>query len=480
MRTTQASLRGPVRRTLAVAIAAWLAGCTVVGPDYVKPEAEVPAAFREAAGADRWKDAAPADREARGPWWEAFGDATLNALEVRVAAANQTLAVAESQFRQARALAQVARAGYLPTVGAGASASHFRRSENAFNNTSRNIGPSDDYTLGLDLAWEADVWGRVRRSVEAAEAGAQSAAADLGNLRLSLQAELAIDYFLVRSIDAERDLLDRTVVAYRKALDLTTQRYRGGIAPASDVAQAETQYQSARARAVDLGVQRAQLEHAIAVLVGAQPSAFRLAPATFDATVPPLPTGLPSALLERRPDIASAERQMAAANARIGVARAAYYPTLRIGASAGLSSTNPSDWLSLPSRFWAIGPSAFLTLFDGGRRRALNEQAAAAWDGSVAAYRQTVLSAFADVEDNLAALRVLAEEAELQDAAVQSARKSVDISTRRYEAGAASYLDVVVAQSAALVNERAAVDVARRRKLAGVRLIKALGGDWKV
>ena len=462
---------------LAMAVALPLAACKL-GPDYVRPEVETPAAFKEALASGQWKTADPADRTDRGPWWSIYGDARLDELEARLNKANQDIVGAEARFRQARALAQAARAGYLPTINAGGNANRLRRSPNAFNNPARNGDAVNDLSLGLDLNWEVDIWGRVRRSVEARDATLQAFAADLDNLRLSLQADLAINYFLLRSLDAERELLDRTLVAFRKAVELTRNRFEGGVAGEADVALAETQLNVTLARAEDLGVRRAELEHAIAVLLGEPPANFAIAPAAFDATVPATPIVVPSALLERRPDIATAERQVASANAQIGIARAAYYPTLSLGAAVGVQSTDASDWLSLPSRFWSLGPSALMTLFDGGRRKALNEQAQAAYDGTVSSYRQTVLVAFADVEDNLAALRVLADEAGHQERAIESSRRSLRHTTLRYEGGAANYLDVVTTQSITLGIERDAVDIARRRKVASVRLIKALGGDW--
>jgi len=463
---------------LALILTAALAACKL-GPDYVRPTVEAPAAFKEALDSGLWKLADPANRPDRGKWWVRYGDPQLDDLESRLNAANQDIVTADARFRQARALAQGARAGYLPTLSAGGSITRLRRSPNAYTNPARNGDAVTDLSLGLDGAWELDVWGRVRRSVESRQASAQAFAADLENLRLSLQAELAIDYFLLRSLDAERDLLDRTLVAYRKSLELTTNRFQGGIASQADVAQAETQLNVTRVQASDLGVQRAELEHAIAVLVGEPPAKFAIAVAPFSFAIPDPPALVPSALLERRPDVASAERQVAAANAQIGVAKAAYYPTLSLGAGGGFQSTEGSNLLSLPSRFWSLGPSALMTLFDGGRRKALDDQAQAAYDGTVSGYRQTVLTAFADVEDNLSALRVLAEEAALQERAIESSRRSLRHTTLRYEGGAVSYLDVAVSQSITLNIERSAVDIARRRKIASVRLIKAVGGDWK-
>ena len=463
-----------------VALALAAAGCTV-GPDYTKPQISIPANYKEAAAdGTTWKVAQPGDRASRGKWWTVYNDPLLNAMQDVVTSSNQDLLVAESRYRQARALVEGARGSYLPTVTAGASVSRFRKSRNAYNNTDSNIGPANEFALPLDVSWEVDVWGRVRRSVESSEASAQAFAADFEAIKLSIQSELAINYFLLRGIDSEKLLLERTLVAYRKAHELTMNRHQGGIASDADVAQAETQLRTAEAQAVNLRVQRAQLEHAIAVLIGKAPSEFSLPQVGLDTLPPDVPLSMPSELLERRPDIASAERQMASANAQVGVAKAAFYPTISIGAAAGFGSEKASNWLDWPSRFWSIGPSAALTLFDGNRRRAVSQQAQAAYDGTVAAYRQTVLNAFQDVEDNLAELAILAEEAQIQELAVKAARRSVAQTTNRYEAGAASYLEVVVAQTFALANERAAVDISRRRMMASVRLIKAMGGDWSV
>ncbi len=468
------------RMLAALAASIALSACTV-GPDYVKPKVETPQTFKESAQANGvWKLAEPADREKRGQWWLVFNDPVLNDLEEQAARSNQNIVIAEAQFRQARAVAQFTRGGYLPTATLGVSASRFRKSPNAFANSAANTGPANDFSLPLEVSWEADIWGRVRRAVEAAQASAQASAAELENVRLSIQAEVAIDYFLLRGIDAERDLLGRTLVAYTKYHELTMNRHEGGVASDADVALAETQLRTAEAQAVDLRVQRVQLEHAIALLVGKAASDFSLAMVQSNPLPPVLPLSVPSELLERRPDIASAERQVAAANAQIGVAKAAYYPTITLGATAGLESSKTSNWLSLPSRFWSIGPDAVLLLFDGDRRKALNDQAAAAYDATVAAYRQTVLVAFQDVEDNLAALGILAEEAQIQDGAVKAAQRSLTLTTNRYTAGAASYLDVVVAQTFSLSNERVALDISRRRMSAAVRLVKAVGGDWNV
>lgn len=459
-----------------VAVVSLLSACTV-GPDYVRPTATavMPATFKEAKG---WKQAQPGGETIKGNWWEIFNDPQLNALEEQVGISNQNVIAAEAQFRQARALLHSARAGYFPTVSLGASVTNSRRSATTGGSQFASGSSTTDYQLPLDISWEADIWGRIRRSVEAGRAGAQASAADLAALRISAQAALAQSYFQLRTLDAQQQLLDATVAAYQKALELTRNRYGSGVAAKSDVLQAETQLKSTQAQAIDIGVQRAQLEHAIALLIGKPASAFSLAPAPLPPITPAIPAGIPSQLLERRPDIAAAERRMAAANAQIGVAEAAWYPSLRLSASGGLESTSFAKWLTWPSRFWAVGPTISETLFDGGLRKAQDEQALAAYDAEVAAYRQTVLTGFQEVEDNLAALRILEQEARVQDETVAASRQSLDITTNQYKAGIVSYLNVLVAQTAELSNERAALDIRGRRLVAGVNLIKALGGGW--
>ena len=470
------------RRTLwASSVLAVFGGCTV-GPDYVKPPSvQTPAAYKEGTPATGpWKIATPSDTVQLGQWWKVFGDRQLDALEEQVSVSNQNLKVAEANYQQARALAQQARAGFFPTVTAGAAAVRLRQSANVPARTTATIGPNNDFLLPLDVSWELDVWGRVRRLVEASKASAQASAADLANVRLSLQSELASDYFAVRGLDAEIQLLEQTLVAYRKALELTKNRYSGGIASQADMALAETQLTTTRAQAIELGIQRAQLEHAIALLTGKPASEFTLTVAPFTAAPPAIPVGVPSELLERRPDIATAERQVAAANAQIGVAIAAFYPTVTLHGLFGFESNTFSNWLSWPSRFWAFGASGTQTVFEGGLRTAVTDQAKAAHAATVASYRETVLSAFRDVEDNLAELRILAEESQAQDEAVTSSKRSVTLITNRYTGGAATYLDVVVVQTVALANERTSVQIAARRMAASVRLIKAVGGSWEV
>ncbi len=453
---------------------ALVAGCTV-GPDYVKPTATAPAAYKEMSG---WKVAQPGDNVIRGAWWEIFGDSGLNTLEERVAVSNQNVAAAEAQFHQARALVEAARAGYFPTVRAGASYSRSRRSSNVGGGSP--AGSVSDYLLPVDASWELDLWGRVRRSVEAGRAGAQASAADLEAIRLSARAELAQNYFQLRSLDAQKRLLEETVLDYRKSLQLTTNRYAAGVVSKADVLQAETQLRTTEAQAIDVGVARAQLEHAIALLVGAPASDFSVPPTPLAGVPPVVPVGVPSELLERRPDIAAAERRVAAANAQIGVTKAAFYPNVTLSASGGFEAATLAKWLSWPSRFWAVGPAISELVFDGGLRRAQTEQARAAYDAEVAAYRQAVLTGFQEVEDNLAALRILEEEARVQDDAVKAARQAVAVTSNQYKAGTVSYLNVLVAQTAALSDERTALDILGRRMTASVLLVKALGGGWNV
>lgn len=457
---------------LLAALAAALAACTV-GPDYVRPSTEVPAAYRETGD---WKVAEPGDRRPRGPWWEIFGDANLNALEEQVAQANFNVQAAQAQFRQARALAQAARAAYFPALSASVASTRSQASQGS--NAISAGGTATSHVLTLDAAWEPDIWGRVARSVESAQAGAQASAADLEGMRLSMQAELAQDYFLLRVTDLQKRLLDDTVDAYGKSLVLTKNRYKAGVDSRVDEVQAQTQLKLAQAQSVDTGVQRAQLEHAIAVLTGKAPAAFSVAAGPYLASIPAIPAGVPSQLLERRPDIAGAERRAAAANAQIGVAEAAYFPALTLSAAGGYQSSTLANWFSLPNRFWSLGPSLAETLFDGGLRQAQSEQAQAAYDAAVATYRQTVLGGFQEVEDNLAALRILEQEAQVQDEAVKAAIESVVLTTNQYKAGTVSYLNVVTVQTTALSAERTAADILGRRLSAAVLLVKALGGGW--
>lgn len=453
-----------------------LQGCAV-GPRYVRPTAPVPPAYKDTGN---WKPAQPRDQIPRGKWWEIFQDPQLNALEEQINLSNQNLKIAQAQYQQARALVRFSRGGYFPAVTGGVSVARSRQSENRPLRSPSSATNFTDYLLPVDASYEADVWGRVRRTVEARRAEAQASAADLEAVSLSLHAELAVDYFELRGLDAQKRLLDSTVIAYGKALELTQNRYEGGLASGVDVAQAQTQLETTRAQAIDVEAQRAQFEHAIAVLTGQPPSTFALPASPLNAPLPPIPVGLPSDLLERRPDIAAAERRVQAANAQIGIAKAAYFPLLTLTGSGGFESGAAGTWLSGPSGFWAVGPAAVMTLFDGGRRRAVSEQARAAYDQSVASYRETVLTAFQGVEDNLTALRILEDEARTQGVAVSAAERSLALSLNRYKGGVVSYLEVITAQSAALADERTAVDISMRRIVASVLLVKALGGGWDV
>lgn len=454
-----------------------LAGCAA-GPDYRRPEVATPAAYKEAQG---WKLAEPQDEKQRGNWWEIYGDADLNALVAQVALSNQNVSAAAAQYRQALALLGAARAGYFPTVSGSVSASR-GQGTTASTSGAATVAPGapirDTDRLSVSASWEADVWGRIGRGVEADAATAQAGAADLQAALLSAQATLVQSYLQLRSNDAQQRLLEQTLAAYERSLQITRHRYAAGVAGRIDVAQAEIQLQATQAQAIELAAQRAQLEHAIAVLTGRAPADFRLPSGAALPALPPLPVALPAALLERRPDIAAAERRVAAANAQIGVAQAAFFPALTLGASAGFQNSSFSQLLTLPNRFWSLGPTLALTLFDAGARAAQEEGALAAHDKSVASYRQTVLAAFQEVEDNLAALRVLAAAAAAQQAAARSAAEALALTENQYRAGTVSYLNVVVAQAAALGAARSELDIAGRRLLASTTLQKALGGGW--
>ncbi len=463
----------------AAAVLCMVCACAV-GPNYKRPSAPVPASYKEqnlAEGeASPWKAAEPSDATARGKWWETFGDPQLNALEDQVDVSNQNIAQAQAQYRGARAAVRGARADYFPTVSTSPSVT---RSRTGSSRTSPTPTTVTQYELPVDASYEVDVWGRVRRSVESSVAGAQASAADLEAVRLSMHAELAADYFQLRGLDSEKQLLDSDVAAFEKALQLTLNRFNQGVVSGVDVAQAQTLLETTRAQATDLEVNRAQLEHAIATLIGKAPADFAIEQVGSVPGPPIVPVQVPSELLERRPDIAASERRVAAANAQIGVATAAFFPRLLLAATGGYGSSTLTNFFSLPNLFWSVGASLAETLFDGGKRRAVTEQARASYDASVAVYRLDVLSAFQDVEDNLAALRILAEEARQQAAAVEAAERSLTIARNRYEAGVTTYLEVITAQSAALTDERAAIEILTRRLTAAVNLVKALGGGWQ-
>jgi NodT family efflux transporter outer membrane factor (OMF) lipoprotein len=462
-----------------------LAGCSV-GPKYARPAVETPPAYKEEPPqsfkeAGVWKPAQPADRESRGKWWEIFGDPQLNALEEQVTISNQDLKAAEARFREARALVRFDRAEEFPTISVGPSASYVKDSNNtpAFPTPVSKNG-SGDFILPFDLSYEIDLWGRIRRTVAAAREEAQATAADVATASLSLHAELAVDYFELRSADAQKQILDDTVKAYADAYQLTETRFEGGASPRSDVAQAKTQLEDAQVQDTDVNVQRAAYEHAIAILIGKPPAEFSLPTEPLNLTPPTTPEAVPSELLERRPDIAAAERRVAAGNEQIGIARAAYYPTLTLDGAAGFESTHISNLLASPNALWAVGPQLVETLFDAGRRRATSQAAWANFDALTANYRQTTLTAFQEVEDNLAALRILEREAQQQRDATASAGDWLQVSTNRYTGGVDNYLQVIIAQTADLQNERNETDILRRRMDASVLLIKALGGGWDV
>jgi NodT family efflux transporter outer membrane factor (OMF) lipoprotein len=449
-------------------------GCAV-GPKYHPPVAPAPPAYKELGN---WKPAQPNDRNLGGEWWKIFQDPQLDALELEVNVSNQNLKAAAAQYQQARAVLRYYRADYYPTVTAGPSATRTRVSANAPTNSALRGATFNDFVMPIDVSYQADVWGRVRKNVESYREQAQASAADLATVNLSMHADLAIDYFQARSLDAEEQLLNSTVKQYEEALELNQSRFEGGIASEVDVEQAKTQLQTTRAAAIDVGVARAQFEHAVAILIGKPPAEFSLPPLPLTAPPPRIPVSVPSELLERRPDIAAAERRVAAANAQIGVAKSAYYPLISLTGSGGFESSSITTLLQGPSGLWSVGLSAVGTIFDVGRRRAFTDEARAAYDAQVATYRENVLTGFQQVEDSLAAVRILEHEADVQDEAVVAAQRSLDLSITRYKGGVTTYLEVITAQSAALSDQVTAVDILGRRMANTVLLIQALGGRW--
>jgi NodT family efflux transporter outer membrane factor (OMF) lipoprotein len=460
-------------RAAALLLALTASSCATGRAPLPPPAPQVPPAFRESAD---WKTGEPSDQLRRGSWWEVFGDPQLDALEATIDVSNDTLRGAQARFLQARAAVGIARGSRYPQVGTAPQITAGTESGNRPDATGHKR--VSDFLLPVDVSYEADVWGRVRLGIAAARASAQASAADLEAVRLSLHAELALDYFELRGIDAERVILDNSVAAFQRALELTRNRFSGGLASQADVSLAETQLEATRAQAVDLGARRAGLEHAIAVLTGRPPSALQLPSSPLASPPPEIPMGLPSDLLERRPDIAGAERRIAAAGAQVGIAQAAFFPRLLLTAAAGFESRSLLSWLSGLSTFWSAGPAAAVTLFDGGRRRAVSAQARAGYDETVAFYHETILRSLQEVEDSLATLRVLREEASIQAAAVAAADRSLALATNRYRGGVTSYLEVITAQNAALTNQRTAASILSRRLAASVLLIKALGGGW--
>ena len=448
-------------------------GCAV-GPKYKTPTVPTPPAYKEMGD---WKTAQPNDQNLGGNWWELFQDPQLNTLEQQINVSNQNLKAAVSQYQEARAALRYARADYYPTVTADPSATRQRYSSNRTIAVGRGL-TFNDFVVPINLSYQVNAWGRVSKNVEAYRDQAQASAADLAVVNLTMHADLAVDYFAARALDAEEKLLRDTVAQYEQALQLNEDRYQGGLASDVDVEQARTILETTRAQLIDVGVARAQYEHAVAVLVGKPPAEFSLPPLPLTAPPPPIPVGVPSELLERRPDIASSERMVASANAQVGLAKTAYYPLVNLFASGGFESGAISTLFQGPAGFWAVGASVSQTIFDGGRRRATNDQAKAAYDATVASYRQTALTAFQQVEDNLAALRILEQEAGVQARAVQAAQTSLDLSNTRYEGGVTSYLEVITAQNAALSDEVTAVNILGRRMASAVQLVEALGGGW--
>jgi outer membrane protein, multidrug efflux system len=458
-------------------LTAALCGCSLA-PHYERPStAQPPPAYKEAGD---WKLSAPADASSRGHWWAMFGDPDLDALEAQVTTANQGLKAALASLEQARAQTRIARSQWFPTLTAQAAVTRGEVSVYSQGYTPGKTRTGNSYVLSGDLSYEIDVFGRVRNTVANARANEQATAGDVASLDLSLHAELASDYFILRGLDIEQRFLDQTVADYERALQLTQNLFKGGAAAVSDVQQAQAQLETARTQAADTRLHRAQTEHAVAVLIGLQPADFSLGTRTEDAlpTMPEIDLGLPSQLLERRPDVAAAERRVAAANANIGVARAAYFPVFDLLAQAGSQAASGANWLTAPSEFWSLGPQAVLTLFDGGLHRAQSAAAHALYDQQVASYRGTVLTAYQDVEDNLAALRQLRLESISQAAAVKATQGALDQANLRYKGGIVTYLEVVSTQNAALSARLAAVDIDIRRATAAVQLVKALGGNW--
>jgi NodT family efflux transporter outer membrane factor (OMF) lipoprotein len=472
--------------------ALFLSSC-VVGPKYSKPAVQSPPAYKELTPenfkeTEGWKEAQPKDDVIRGKWWEAFGDAKLNALEEQVNVSNQNIAGAAANFLAARALVRQARSQYFPTVAASPSisANHApfvglsgaTSSSSGTSSTSFLSGTYGEFILPFDASWQPDLWGRVRNTVRASAYGAQASAADVENVRLTVEAEVAEEYFQLRAQDALKQLFDSTVAAYQDSLGLNKDRFNAGLAGTEDVAQAETLLDTTKAQDTNLGILRAQYEHAIATLTGQPASTFSIAVEPFKASPPAIPFGVPSQLLERRPDIAAAERLMAQANAQIGIATAAFYPNITLSAAGGLESTSITTWFTWPSRFWSVGPTLAQTIFDGGQRRATVEQYQATYDQTVANYRQTVLTAFQQIEDNLAAFRILSEALQQEDTAIKSADNTLRIAMTRYRAGIDPYLNVITAQAALLSSQQTAVTLHMQQMIGSVQLIEALGGGW--
>ncbi|KAF0866753.1 efflux transporter outer membrane subunit [Pseudomonas sp. LD120] len=464
-------------RTLSLSLCVLLLSACAIGPDYQRPQVAEPPQYKAAQG---WRQASPSDAMARGAWWELYGDAQLNGLIDQLNNANQTVAQAEAQYRQAQALVRSARGGFFPSVDLSAGKTRASQGTGSSSSalSSSSSGIRDTYNTQLGVSWEADVWGKLRRSLEANEASAEASFADLSAMRLSQQSELVQNYLQLRVIDEQKRLLEATVAAYQRSLTMTQNQYQAGVSGKDAVAQAQTQLKSTQADLIDLIWQRAQFENAIAVLIGVPPAQFNLVENPRIPGLPQVPLALPSQLLERRPDIASAERSVMAANAKIGVAKAAYYPDLTLSLAGGYSSSTYADWISLPNRFWSVGPKLAMTLFDGGQRSAEVDRTEAVYDQTVAKYRQTVLDGFREVENYMVQLKVLEDEARVRQQALDSAREALRLTENQYKAGLIGYLDVVNSQTTALSNERSVLSLLQSRLIASVQLIAALGGGW--
>jgi NodT family efflux transporter outer membrane factor (OMF) lipoprotein len=477
-RALQALTRGRGSRLLGAGLCVALLSACTLSPDYHRPELNSPAAqFKHAEG---WSQATPSDAIARGAWWEIYGDAGLNALVEELNRSNQTVAQSEAQYRQAQALVRSSRAALFPSLdlsaGKNRSAQGTGSSSSSLSNNSSGI--RNTYNAQLGVSWEIDLWGKLRETMNANEASAEASLADLASIRLSQQSELVQNYLQLRVIDEQKRLLEATVAAYERSLRMTENQYRAGVSGPDAVAQARTQLKSTQADLIDLIWQRAQFENAIAVLLGKTPANFALADSKAIPALPQIPVSLPSQLLERRPDIAAAERNVMAANANIGVSRAAYFPDLSLSMSGGYSSSSFSNWIELPNRYWSVGPQLALTLFDAGKRSAEVDRTVAVYDQTVAQYRQTVLDGFKEVENLLVQLKVYGDEAVVRQEALDAARESLRLTENQYRAGLIGYLDVVNVQTTALSNERSVLNLLQGRLVASVQLVAALGGGW--
>ena len=475
--------------TVALLTLGLLAGCKPVGPNYNRPGYEAPQVYKEAGASavivpppnpagGGWQPASPSDGMLRGKWWEIYQDPQLNQLEEHIAADNQRLRQALETYLAARDQVSAARSTLFPQLSAGPSVTHNNVSVNGPSYSVGKPTGSNDFLLTGQASWEPDLWGSIRRAVEAARENAQASAADMASVDLSLHAEMAADYFELRGLDAQSKLLNATVADLERQLDLAQRRLAGGVATEADVAQARTQLETVRAQLVDIGVARAQFEHAIGTISNANLSEFSIPPSPLDLALPKVPLGVPSQLLERRPDIAAAERRTATANAQIGIAVSAFYPTITLGATGGFESLHGGTWIQGPSALWSLGAQAAQLLFDAGQRHALTDQARHTYEAEVSAYRSQVFLAFNDVEDQLSGLRILEQESGVEEKAVASAQHSFDISNQRYKGGVTGYLEVLTAEATLMQNQRTAIDLQTRQFVASVGLVRALGGGW--